>query len=121
MSCCDERDLCCVLRKLIAAPDHVQIRSHEEQIELINFARLIARNFEYVKRGTHFSKGSLQARSICVCSAEPEQRIPRAKAIVQRRAVVQPNMGEASAGPRRRYIRRVVRIGAIAKLPANNG
>ena len=87
---------------------------------MINFARPIAGNVEYVEWGKHFSKCSFQTRSIGVCSAEPEQRILWAKAIVQRRAAVQPDMGETGAGPRGRYIRRVVRVWAISGLSANN-
>src|SRR5580704_19626415 len=69
-SCGNHRNLVCVLRRVIAPPDHVQIRPDEEQIVLIEFARSFGCNVKHVERRAQFSKRSFQARSIVLCSAE---------------------------------------------------
>src|ERR1700694_5059561 len=104
----------------MAAPSHVQIRPHEEQVVLIYFTRSFGGSVEHVERRIQFSKRLFQTGSIGVCTAEPEQGISRAQAIMQRQAVAQQNVWEAGAWPRRRDVARVVRVGAVARLGPNN-
>src|ERR1700693_2208334 len=96
------RDFGRVSRKFIAAPDHMQIRAHEEQTELIDIAGPFTGNFEDFEGSMHFSKRSFEARNIGGCSAQPEERVSRTETVMKSVASLQPNVWEAGAPPGRR-------------------
>ena len=105
-----------VSRGLVAAPGHVKIGPHQQEVISVNVARRLICNFEHVQRCPCCPQRSLQVRGIRMRSAKAQQRVASAQTIMQRRAVVQPNVGQPRPWPGRRNIVGIVRIGAVAGL-----
>src|SRR5437879_3332937 len=86
-------------RRLIAAPDDVQVRPQQDEIVAVNIARRAAGDVENVEGGAIRREGPSQRRRIRPGGAEAKQRVARPQAILQGGVAVEPDVRQTGTRP----------------------
>src|ERR1700736_78109 len=93
------RDLRRFVGRRIAAPYHVQIGPHQDEVVSVNLTRHPIGNVEHPHRRTTPADRGFKAARVLFGAAELEDRIAVGNAILDRRAVIEPNMRQPRARP----------------------
>ena len=88
----------------VTTPDHVQVRANENEIVAIDIAGDAIRHVEELDRRAARTNGAFEPAGVGFTAAELEDRITIGNAVLQRRAVVEPDMRQPRARPRGRLI-----------------
>ena len=88
----------------IATPDHMQIGPYQDEVVAVNFARGSVGKLEHRHWRAARAYRSREPTWIGFGAAQFEHRVAVWNAVLDRRAVVEPDMRQPRAGPSRRLI-----------------
>ena len=94
----------------------MQIRPHQQQVVAVEFARTLVADIECGERRAISREARRKARRIGLRPGQPQQCVAVADAIVQRAAVIEPDMRKPRARPGRRHVFHEIRLGRLALL-----
>src|SRR6516162_4628430 len=88
----------------IATPDHMQIGPYQDEVVAVNFARGSIGKLEHRHWRAARAQRGREPTWIGFGAAQFEHRVAVWNAVLDRRAVVEPDMRQPRAGPSRRLI-----------------
>jgi len=92
------RNLRRILGGSIAAPDHVQIGAHQNEIAFVDVPRACVAGLDHRHRRAARAKRILQSARIYLGAAEPQDGVTVRDTVLDRSAVVEPDMRQPRAG-----------------------
>jgi hypothetical protein len=81
-----------LIRRAIPAPDDMHVRSEQQNVAAIEVAGRHPGGVNNVERRSVSRKGALEPAGVRPRAAQPQQRVAMAEMVLQRRAVVEPDM-----------------------------